>query len=141
MRFPFVSDGAIPATNCLSNDALFKVQSDVIRRLAEEKSCVFVGRCADYILRDNPRCVNVFISCSNEERINRLCRMHSISEREAEEMMNKADKKRAEYYNYYSYKKCVAAETYHLCIDSSVLGVERTTDFIEEFVKQKLNLR
>ena len=63
MRFPFVSDGAIPATNCLSNDALFKVQSDVIRRLAEEKSCVFVGRCADYILRDNPRCVNVFISC------------------------------------------------------------------------------
>lgn len=103
--FPFVSDGAIPATNCLSNDALFKVQSDVIRRLAEEKSCVFVGRCADYILRDNPRCVNVFISCSNEERIKRLCRMHSISEREAEEMMNKADKKRAEYYNYYSYKK------------------------------------
>ena len=116
MRFPFVSDGAIPATNC-------------------------VGRCADYILRDNPRCVNVFISCSNEERIKRLCRMHSISEREAEEMMNKADKKRAEYYNYYSYKKWGAAETYHLCIDSSVLGVERTTDFIEEFVKQKLNLR
>ncbi len=67
--------------------------------------------------------------------------MHSISEREAEEMMNKADKKRAEYYNYYSYKKWGAAETYHLCIDSSVLGVERTTDFIEEFVKQKLNLR
>ena len=55
--------------------------------------------------------------------------------------MNKADKKRAEYYNYYSYKKWGAAETYHLCIDSSVLGVERTTDFIEEFVKQKLNLR
>ncbi len=92
MRFPFVSDGAIPATNCLSNDALFKVQSDVIRRLAEEKSCVFVGRCADYILRDNPRCVNVFISCSNEERIKRICRMYSITEREAEEMMNKADK-------------------------------------------------
>ena len=100
MRFPFVSDGAIPATNCLSNDALFKVQSDVIRRLAEEKSCLFVGRCADYILREHPRCANVFISCSNEERIKRICRMYSISEREAEEMMNKADKKRAEYYNY-----------------------------------------
>ena len=120
MRFPFVSDGAIPATNCLSNDALFKVQSDVIRRLAEEKSCLFVGRCADYILREHPRCVNVFISCSNEERIKRICRMYSITEREAEEMMNKADKKRAEYYNYYSYKKWGAAETYHLCIDSSV---------------------
>lgn len=140
MRFPFVSDGAIPATNCLSNDALFKVQSDVIRRLAEEKSCLFVGRCADYILREHPRCANVFISCSNEERIKRICRMYSISEREAEEMMNKADKKRAEYYNYYSYKKWGAAETYHLCIDSSVLGIEATVDFIEEFVKKKLRL-
>lgn len=140
MRFPFVSDGAIPAANCLSNDALFKVQSDVIRRLAEEKSCLFVGRCADYILRDNPRCVNVFISCSHEERIRRLCRLHSISGREAEERMNKADKKRAEYYNYYSNKKWGAAETYHLCIDSSVLGIDGTVDFIEEFVRKKLKL-
>lgn len=54
MRFPFISEGAMPCTNCLSNDALFKVQSDVIRRLAAEKSCVFVGRCADYILRNIP---------------------------------------------------------------------------------------
>lgn len=72
MRFPFISDGAMPATNCLSNDALFKVQSDVIRRLAAEKSCLFVGRCADYILRDHPRCVNVFISSTTEDRITRL---------------------------------------------------------------------
>lgn len=141
MRFPFISDGAIPATNCLSNDALFKVQSDVIRRLAEERSCLFVGRCADYILREHPRCANVFISCSREERIKRLCRIHSITEHAAEEMMEKADKKRAEYYNYYSYKRWGAAETYHLCIDSSVLGIEQTTDFIEEFVKQKLRIR
>ena len=49
MRFPFVGDGALPTQNCLSNDALFKVQSDVIRQLAAEKSCLFVGRCADYI--------------------------------------------------------------------------------------------
>ena len=55
MRFPFISEGAMPCNNCLSNDALFKVQSDVIRRLAAEKSCVFVGRCADYILREHPR--------------------------------------------------------------------------------------
>ena len=61
MRFPFISDGAMPCTNCLSNDALFKIQSDVIRHLAAEKSCVFVGRCADYILREHPRCANIFI--------------------------------------------------------------------------------
>lgn len=138
MRFPFISDGAIPATNCLSNDALFKVQSDVIRRLASERSCLFVGRCADYILRENPRCVNIFISASFEDRIARLCRMHSISESTAEEIIEKADKRRAAYYNYYSFKTWGAAATYHLCIDSSVLGIDGTVDFLEEFVKLKI---
>lgn len=138
MRFPFISDGAIPANNCLSNDALFKVQSDVIRRLAEEKSCLFVGRCADYILRENPCCVNVFVSASPEARIERLCNTHGISGEEAENMMNKADKRRSEYYNYYSFKTWGAAATYHLCIDSSVLGIEKTIDFIEEFVVLKI---
>lgn len=141
MRFPFVSDGALPAMSCLSNDALFKVQSDVIRKLAAEKSCLFVGRCADYILRDNPRCVNVFISASREDRVARLCRQHAISEEKAEDMIEKADKRRSSYYNYYSYKTWGAAETYHLCIESTVLGVEKTTDFIEEFVRAKLQLK
>lgn len=138
MRFPFISDGAIPATNCLSNDALFKVQSDVIRRLASERSCLFVGRCADYILRENPRCVNIFISASFEDRIARLCRMHSISESTAEEIIEKADKRRAAYYNYYSFKTWGAAATYHLCIDSSVLGIDGTVDFLEEFIERKI---
>lgn len=137
-RFPFIGDVTMPALNCLSNDALFKVQSDVIRKLASEKSCLFVGRCADYILREHPRCANVFISSSREDRIARLCRLHSISESEAEEMMNRADKRRSEYYNYYSYKTWGAAATYHLCIDSSVLGIEGTVDFVEEFIKKKL---
>ena len=128
MRFPFISD------------ALFKVQSDVIRHLAAEKSCVFVGRCADYILREHPRCVNVFISASKEDRIARLCQIHHIDEEAAEEMMEKADKKRSEYYNYYSYKTWGAAATYHLCVDSSSLGIEETVRFVEEFVVKKLKL-
>ena len=140
MRFPFISDGAVPCTNCLSNDALFKIQSDVIRNLAATKSCLFVGRCADYILRDHPRCVNIFISASKEDRIERLRNMHGISEEDAEGMMEKADKKRSEYYNYYSYKTWGAAATYHLCIDSSALGIEGTVRFIEEFVVRKLGL-
>lgn len=140
MRFPFISEGAIPSNNCLSNDALFKVQSDVIRRLATEKSCVFVGRCADYILREHPRCVNVFISASKEVRLARICQLYRVDEEKAEEMMEKADKRRSEYYNYYSYKTWGAAATYHLCIDSSVLGVDETVRFIEEFVVKKLGL-
>ena len=122
-------------------DALFKVQSDVIRRLAAEKSCVFVGRCADYILREHPRCANVFISASKEDRIIRLCRIHNVNEEVAEEMIEKADKRRSEYYNYYSYKTWGAAATYHLCIDSSSLGIEETVRFVEEFVAKKLQLR
>ena len=79
-------------------------------------------------------------SASQEDRIARLCRIHGISEEAAAEKMNKADKKRSEYYNYYSYKTWGAAATYHLCIDSSVLGIDETVRFIEEFVVKKLAL-
>ncbi len=140
MRFPFMGDASIPAGNCLSNDALFKVQSDVIRKLAEEKSCLFVGRCADYILREHPRAINIFISSSMDDRIRRLCRTLNVSEEDAKGLIHKIDKRRSEYYNYYSYKTWGAAATYHLCIDTSVLGVEATVDFIEAFVQKRLGL-
>ena len=139
-RFSLFTDSSLPYTNYLSNDALFKIQSDVIRKLASEKSCLFVGRCADYILRENPRCVNVFITASMEERIKRVCETEHLSKEEAEELITKTDKKRSEYYNYYSYKTWGAASTYHLCIDSSILGIDETVLFIEEFAKRKLKL-
>lgn len=139
-RFPFIGEGTIPYTNCLSNDSLFKIQSDVIRRLAEKQSCLFVGRCADYVLRNFPRCVNVFISASKAARIERLTGMHHIPKEEAERLMEETDKKRADFYNYYSYKTWGAAATYHLCIDSSALGIDQTVDFIQEFVKVKLHI-
>ena len=139
-RFPFISEGTIPYGSFLNNDSLFKIQSDVIRQLAENQSCLFVGRCADYILRDHPRQVNIFISASKEARIERLMRLHNISQEKAEEMIEKADKKRASYYNYYSYKTWGAASTYHLCVDSSVMGIDKTVDYILQFVKHKLHL-
>ena len=139
-RFPFITDGTLPYGSYLNNDSLFKIQSDVIRSLAENQSCLFVGRCADYILRDHPRHVNIFISASHEARIERLMMLHNITAEQAEEMMEKADKKRASYYNYYSYKTGGAAATYHLCVDSSVMGIDRTVEYILEFIKAKLNL-
>ena len=139
-RFPFISEGTIPYGSFLNNDSLFKIQSDVIRQLAENQSCLFVGRCADYILRDHPRQVNIFISASKEARIERLMRLHNISQEKAEEMIEKADKKRSSYYNYYSYKTWGAASTYHLCIDSSVMGIDKTVEYILQFVKHKLHL-
>jgi cytidylate kinase len=139
-RVPFVGDGAIPYGSCLNNDSLFKIQSDVIRSLAQSGSCLFVGRCADYILRDHPRMVNVFISASNEARIERIMLKEGVTAEQAEELIHKADKKRADYYNYYSYNTWGAASTYHLCVDSSVLGIDNTVSFIKDFVVKKLNL-
>lgn len=140
MRFPFISDGCLPTNNCLSNDSLFKVQSDVIRDLASNESCVFIGRCADYVLRDFPQCVNVFISAPLALRASRIAKQLEINEQKAKELIHKTDKKRAEYYNYYSSKTWGMAATYHLCIDSSVLGMAGTEQFIKDFVKKKLGL-
>lgn len=139
-RVPFVGDGAIPYGSCLNNDALFKIQSDVIRSLAENGSCLFVGRCADYILRDHPRCLNVFISASKEARIERMMKINGLNATQTEELIEKADRKRAAYYNYYSYNTWGAAATYHLCIESSVLGIDETVRFIKEYVTKKFSL-
>lgn len=141
-RFPFITEGAYPYNSYLSNDSLFKIQSDVIRKLAEEKSCLFVGRCADYILRDHPRAVNVFISADEEDRIERLCRLHGITPEEARTRMRRTDASRADYYNYYSSRTWGEAATYHLCVNSSTLGGEEgTADFILEFASRKLKTR
>ena len=140
MRFPFISESTMGLNNCLSGDSLFKVQSDVIRRLASEGSCLFVGRCADYILRDSDRIINIFISASTQARQERLCRTLNLSPEEAMEKMEKADKKRSDYYNYYSNRTWGMASTYHLCIDSSLLGVERTVDFLEQIVRERFHV-
>lgn len=139
-RFSLFTDNTVPYTNYLSNDTLFKIQSDVIRKLAAEQSCLFVGRCADYILRENPRCINVFVTASLEDRVARLCHQNQITNEQAEELIARTDKKRAEYYSYYSYKTWGSASTYHLCIDSSALGIDDTVTFVQEFAERKLKL-
>ena len=130
-----------PNSNYLFSESLFKIQSDVIKELAAKQSCVFVGRCADYVLRDHPRSLNFFISSDIDSRINRLINDYNYAtENNAQEMIFKTDKKRAQYYNYYSNKEWGTAASYHLCIDSSVLGIEKTADFIVDFAKEKFGL-
>lgn len=139
LRAPFAGDDG-GLTDVLSSEALFKIQSDVIRDLAAHESCVFVGRCADYILRDHPRALNVFIACGRAERRKRLCSLHDIASAEAEERMSRTDAKRAAYYNYFSSGTWGVAETYHLCVDSSVLGIEGTAELVLEFAARKLGV-
>ncbi len=124
----------------LSNETLFKIQSDVIRNLAHKESCLFLGRCADYVLKDYPRCLNIFISADLEDRISRTAALRQVSEAKARETVIKTDKKRAEYYRFYSNKTWGAAESYHLCINSSVLGIDPTVEFILEFARRRFSL-
>lgn len=126
--------------NYLCNETLFKIQSDVILELARQKSCIFIGRCADYILRDHPCALNVFISADLEDRIERVGAYYQLSEKKALEEIEKTDKKRAGYYNYYSNKQWGVASSYHLCINSSVLGIDVTVDVIQEFLERKRRL-
>ncbi len=138
--FPGSFGEEIICGNYLSNEALFKIQSDVIRELAEQKSAVFVGRCADYILKDSPRCLNVFVCADLDIRIKRIAEINNISEKEAKEIILKTDKRRSGYYNYYTEKKWGRADSYHLCINSSVLGVDKTISYIQKFAEQLFGL-
>lgn len=138
-RAPFTGYEGGNTNNILANESLFRIQSDVIRQIAARESAIFVGRCADYILRDNPRCVNVFITADEADRIARLCKRHNCDEEEARSMMERIDAQRASYYNYYSLRTWGVAATYHLCVNSSKLGEEQTADFILDFAGRKLH--
>ncbi len=125
--------------NYLSNESLFKIQSDVIRTLAEKQSCIFVGRCANYILRDHPRLLSVFISADIKDRIRRITEQQNLSENKAKALIEQTDRKRAEYYNYYSNNIWGMSTSYDLCINSSVFGIEETAASIIHFAKEKFH--
>jgi len=124
----------------LSNENLFQIQSNVIHKLAEKRSCIFVGRCADYVLKETPNCLNIFISANKNDRTKRLAELQHISENNALHFMEKMDKKRAAYYNYFSNKTWGAAESYHICINSSLLGIDETVQTILHIAKKKMCL-
>ena len=130
-----------PYADVLSNDRLFLYQSDTIRNLAEKGSCVIVGRCADYILRDNPDCLSFFIHNNKENRIQRIIESQNLTVEQAEELMLKTDKSRAAYYNYYTNKEWGVASTYNFSIDVSVLGIDETVAFMKNFVERKMDKR
>jgi cytidylate kinase len=121
----------------LSDETLFKIQSDVIRKLAGEVSCLFVGRCADYVLKDHPRCLKVFVSADMSDRIRRVVAVHKIDESKAEEFIQKMDKKRAEYYRYFSGRIWGVAQSYDLCINSSLLGIDETVSVIRAIAEKR----
>lgn len=117
------------------NDKLFMAQTEIIKELAEQESAIFVGRCADYILRHHPARISFFIYADDETRIARIMKENDCPRKEAEELIKKTDKSRVNYYNFYTGKKWGKHENYHLAIDSSVLGVEGTAQLLAQAVR------
>jgi cytidylate kinase len=138
MRVPFLSESGIVGGG-LSNEMLFQIQSEVIRRLADRRPCVFIGRCADYILRDRRDCFNVFICADDEDRLRRIISYGDagMPVEKARDVMARGDRKRAAYYNYYSNRTWGEAASYHACLNSSVFGVEGTVSLLKEMVEKR----
>ena len=119
------------------NHKVFLAQFDSIKKLAEKESCVIVGRCADYALEKNPYAISVWIKSGKEDRIERIKQLYEISDSKAADLIQKTDKRRASYYNYYSNKKWGDAKSYDLCIDSSKLGTTGCIELIKNYIEIK----
>lgn len=122
--------------NYMSDSGLFKMQCDTIMKIAESGSAIIVGRCSDYILRDMPGTLDIFLTAPAEVRARRVAGRAGISLEKAMEMLEKRDKGREEYYNYYTFGDWGKASNYALCLDSSLLDIEGTADFIIDFARK-----
>ena len=134
-----LSGGSMYKTN-FSQESLFQFQSEAIIKAAREGSCVFVGRCADYVLRDFGNTVNIFISAPMSFRIEQIMNKQHLDPEAAQKFIEQKESKRAAYYNYYTGKKWGAAESYDLCIDASILGIVETEKLIAEFIRKKFKI-
>lgn len=130
-----MNNGMNPLDNTLSNDRLFNVQADVIRDLAQKESFVLIGRCGEYILRDEPGCIRIYIHGPMEARIKRIMRIYKMTEKEAQKKINAMDKRRESYYGYYAGKEWSSCNSYDLSIDTSVLGTEKAAELIKKYIE------
>ena len=114
---------------------IFLAQFDTIKKIANEGACVIVGRCADYALAEYENCVHVFIHADEEHRVKRIMERNNLSESKARDAINKKDKQRQSYYNYYSSKKWGRSDTYDLSINSARLGIDGTVNLLAQYVE------
>jgi len=125
----FSNPGDLPV-----NDRLYILQHQIIKKIASEGPCVIVGRCADYILKDFDNCVNIFIHANMDYRKKRAIEIHDVKKNKAEQIINKTDKVRANYYGFYSGQKWGLAQNYDLSIDSSKLTTDQAVALIESYL-------
>lgn len=120
----------------ITDDGLYKSISEFLLKTSKEKSFVVVGRSADYILREHPRCVNIFIHAPLEDCVRRITRRNdAIDEAKAAAMAKKTNKWRADYYNFFTDKVWGDAKSYDLTIDSSLMSMEDNVRLIKEYLR------
>jgi cytidylate kinase len=113
---------------------VFLAQFDTIKKVAEEGPCVIVGRCADYALENRTNVINLFIYADHDYKVKRIMEQYDLDESKAVDMITKKDKQRQSYYNYYTNKKWGKAESYDLCINSAILGIEGSVKLIKQYI-------
>lgn len=109
---------------------IFLATFNAMKQVAAEGPCVIIGRCADYALREQKDVLNLFIHAPLDERVKRIARVRGLSEAKAKDQINKMDKQRASYYNYYTSKKWGTVSSYDYCLDSSILGIDGTVELV-----------
>lgn len=122
------------ATNYMGDNELFQMQSDTIRHIASKGSCIIIGRCADYVLRNDPDLVSIFLTSPLEIRTQRVCERMGVDRETALKIISRKERNRSSYYNGYTLGKWGDSSTYKLCLDSSVLGIQGTAQFICDFI-------
>ena len=118
------------------DDTLFFAQLNAIQKIASQQSCLIIGRCADYALRDFDGAVHIFISAPFEVRVKRAVEVYDIAEKHAADYVKRIDKQRTSYYNYYTDKRWGSPSNYQLCLDSSALGIDGSVALLKQFLDE-----
>ena len=137
--FNVSTDGLVPMNNngISLEDRIMQYQFDTIKNIAEEGSCIIVGRCAEYVLRDYDNMLSIFLHADDEYRLSRVTEKYGYTRKDAQKEIKATDKKRAKFHNFYSDKKWGEADTYDLCINVAKIGTDKTVDLIEEYIKSR----
>lgn len=134
-HFPLFARNSYYDNNEFTQDNLYLFQCEAIRKAAQESSCIFVGRTADYVLRDMDNVVNVFLTADLDKRIAEVAQRQGITAAEARKYITEGEGRRSSYYNYYTGKKWGYSESYDLCINAGQIGNEATVKIITDYVR------
>ncbi|MGN0594387.1 MAG: AAA family ATPase [Hominimerdicola sp.] len=135
-NYPVTADGRLNPDMPL-NHKIFLAQFDTIKKLAKQGPCVIVGRCADYVLKNEPNVINFFVMGDSFEKKRRILERYDIEKSKVDDFIRKTDKRRASYYNYYTDMKWGEAKNYDLCINSSKTGISGAVELMESYIAIK----